>query len=71
MGVGKIFVGVVIIVLAITIWAGIMHTNMLNVFVDSPDRRYEFRETLEQFQAIYFILAIGAGIGLAVWGAQS
>ena len=70
MGIGKIFIGVAIIVIGSLIWFS-MFSDMLDVFVDSPQARYDFREDLSQFQAIYFLIVIVAGIGLVLWGAQS
>ena len=54
MGIGKIFIGVAIIVIGLTIWFA-MFSDMMNVFVESPQERYDFREQLESFQGIYYL----------------
>jgi len=70
MGIGKIFAGVVLIVIGISIWFMIFG-DALNVFISTPGERFAFREAFSNFQFIYFILTFGLGIGIIVWGAQS
>ncbi len=70
MGMGKIFFGVAVIVIGIVIWASLF-SGMLNVFIESPQERYDFRQDLESFQTIYFLIIIMTGIGLIMWGAQT
>ncbi|MCD6575632.1 MAG: hypothetical protein J7K73_00545 [Nanoarchaeota archaeon] len=70
MGMGKIFFGVAIIVIGMVIWFSLF-SDMLSVFIDSPQARYDFRQNLEKVQTIYFLVVILAGVGLILWGAQT
>jgi amino acid transporter len=70
MGIGKIIFGIAIIVIGITIWFS-MFSDALNIFIESPQERYDFRQSLEKVQAIYFLVIILAGVGLVLWGAQT
>ena len=70
MSIGKIFFGVGIIVIGIVIWFSIF-SSTLNVFIESPQQRYEFRENVREFQTIYFLILIFASIGFIIWGAQT
>ncbi len=70
MGLNKLFLGIVIIVLGIVIWFS-MFSSALNVFIESPQQRYEFRNSLEHFQTIYFLILIMIGISFVLWGAQT
>ncbi len=67
---GKIFFGVAIIVIGMVIWFSLF-SDMLNVFIESPQDRYDFRQGLEKFQTIYFLVVIMIGIGLILWGSQT
>ena len=70
MGIGKIFIGAAIIVIGLVIWFSLF-SDMLNVFIDSPQERYNFRENLESFQGLYFLIIIAAGVGIILWGSQT
>jgi len=70
MGIGKIFFGVGIIVIGIVIWFSLF-SDMLNVFIESPQERYNFRETIRRFQTIYFLIIILIGVGFVLWGSQT
>ena len=70
MGIGKIFFGVVLIIIGIAVWF-MVFGDALNVFIGAPQDRFEFREAFSQFQFIYFILTFGLGIGMVLWGTQS
>jgi len=70
MGIGKIFFGVGIIVIGVVIWFSLFN-GMLNVFVESPQERYDLKQGLEKFQTIYFLTIIMVGIGLILWGSQT
>jgi hypothetical protein len=70
MGMGQIFIGVAVIVIGIVIWFSLF-SDMLNVFIENPQERYDTREALRKFQPIYFLLIIVAGIDLIVWGSQT
>jgi hypothetical protein len=70
MGIGKIFFGVVLIVIGVAIWF-MIQGDALGVFIQSPQDRFNFREAFGQFQFIYFLLTFGLGIGVILWGTQS
>ena len=70
MGIGKIFIGAAIIVIGLVIWFS-MFSDMMNVFVESPQDRYDLREKLESFQGIYFLIVIALGVGIILWGSQT
>ena len=70
MGMGKVFIGVAIIVIGIVIWFSLF-SDMLNIFIESPQARYEFRQDLEKVQPIYFLIIIVLGIGIILWGSQT
>jgi len=70
MGIGKILLGVGIIVIGIVIWFS-MFSDAMNVFVENPQERYDLRLKIESFQTVYFLLVMFAGIGIIVWGSQT
>ena len=70
MGIGKVFIGFAIIVIGMVIWFS-MFSDMLNIFIESPQERYEFRQDLEKVQAIYFLTIIIIGVGIIMWGSQT
>ena len=73
MGIGKIFAGVVLIVIGIAIWFMLASPDaaLTQVLFSTPSARYDFTQTFANFQFIYFIITFGLGIGIIVWGTQS
>lgn len=70
MGIGRIFLGVAVIIIGIVIWFS-MFSDALDIFIKSPQKRYEFREMLEKVKLIYFLVIIVIGICLILWGSQT
>ena len=66
----KILLGVMVILIGISIWFT-MQSSALDVFISSPQDRYNFRENIAQFQFLYFLLIFCGGIIFIVWGASS
>ena len=73
MGIGKIFFGVVLIVIGIAIWFMLSSPEgaLTQVLYSTPSSRYEFTQTFANFQFLYFIIVFGAGIGIIILGTQS
>ena len=70
MGIGRIFAGVAIIVIAAVLMA-MIYTDALNLFLPTPGERFAFREAFENFRTIYLLISIITGVGLIIWGAQT
>jgi hypothetical protein len=73
MGIGKIFIGVVLLVIGIAIWFMLSSPEgaLTQVLFSTPSARYDFTQTFASFQFIYFIAMFGIGIGMILWGTQS
>lgn len=73
MGIGKIFIGVVLIVIGIAIWFMLSSPEgaLTHVLYSTPADRYNFTQTFAGFQFIYFLIIFGLGIGIILWGTQS
>jgi hypothetical protein len=73
MGIGKIFFGVMVLVIGISMWLMMATPQgaLTQVMFSSPSARMSFSETIQSFQLLYFLVVIGGGIGLIIWGSQS
>ena len=73
MGVGKIAIGLFVIVLGVVIWSMLSSPEgaITQLLYASPSARYDFSQTVQSLKAIYFLLVSGTGIGLIIWGSQS
>jgi hypothetical protein len=73
MGMGKIFIGVVVIIIGVVIWM-MMSTPqgaLTQVMFATPGERMAFVDSIAGLQLLYFLAVIGGGIGLIIWGSQS
>ena len=73
MSIGKIFVGVFVIVIGIALWFMLATPQgaLTQVLFSTPADRFAFTETFSSFQFIYFLIVMGAGIGIILWGSQT
>ena len=73
MGMGKMFIGVVIMVIGIAIWFTLSTPQgaLTQVMFANAGERANFADAVKSLQFIYFLLVIGSGIGMIIWGSQS
>jgi hypothetical protein len=72
MGIGKIFVGLGIIVGWIVIKFGILESKSgLSVFISDPAQRFALLEAFHGIEPVLWIVVLMAAIGLMIWGTQS
>ena len=67
------FIGVVIMVIGIAIWFTLSTPQgaLTQVMFATAGERSAFVDHVKSLQFIYFLLVIGSGIGMIIWGSQS
>lgn len=72
MGIGKIFLGLGIIVGWIVAKFGIMENkSALSIFIADPAQRFALLESFHGLEPVLWIVVLIMAIGLMVWGTQS
>jgi hypothetical protein len=72
MGIGKIFMGVALIVGWIVVKFGIIENKSgLSAFIADPAQRFALVEAFHGVEPVVWILVLMAGFGIIIWGSQS